>query len=381
MIAAKYTQGRGLEIGVAPVPRIAEDELLVRIEATSICGTDVKIVNSGHRKLSAGQTIILGHEFVGTVEQAGARVLEFPVGTRVGVAPNIGCGHCEMCGRGLMNMCPDYAAFGINRDGSHTEFIRITADAIVQGNVIPLSPEVSPLDASLAEPLSCVVNGMRACRLTVGDTVLIYGAGPMGLLNLMLAAASGASRVLVVDPNTQRLETARTLGAGGVFDPTQGPVKSWVAQETRDRGVDVVITAAPIRQIQQEAIGLLAPFGRLCLFAGLPNGSPTAELDTNAIHYKNLIVTGMTGGAPQDYRTALKLIESKRVDVRQVVSHVLPLRDISRAYDLARSGQGMKLVLAAEKWVQPQTPEPTPSPERAKAPGGGNGRQTRVLTN
>jgi L-iditol 2-dehydrogenase len=308
----------------------------------------VKIVHNGHRKLSAGQTIILGHEFVGTIEEAGAGVTGFPIGTRVGVAPNIGCGRCELCGRGLMNMCPDYSAFGINRDGSHAEFIRIPAEAIVQGNVIPLAAEVSPVDAALAEPLSCVVNGLRVARLEAGDLVLIYGAGPMGLLNLLLALASSASRVFVVDPNRARLKTARALGASDVFDPAQGAVKNWIADQTRKRGVDVVITAAPVRQIQQEAVGLLAPFGRLCLFAGLPNGSPTAELDTNAIHYKNLVVTGMTGGSPQDYRTALKLIAARRVDVRQVVSHVLSIRDVGRAYELALSGQGMKIVLAAD---------------------------------
>jgi threonine dehydrogenase-like Zn-dependent dehydrogenase len=351
MIAAKYTQGAGLEVGEAPVPAIGRDELLVRVEATSICGTDVKIVRRGHRKLRPGQTIILGHEFVGTVEEAGAEVPNFAVGTRVGVAPNIGCGHCEMCGRGLMNMCPDYSAFGIDRDGSHTEFIRIPAMAIAQNNVIPLSPEMSPLDAALAEPLSCVVNSIRVSRVEAGDVVLIYGAGPMGLLNLMLAVVSGAGRVLVVDLNEARLGKARSLGASDVFNPSQGSVKDWVADQTHGRGANVVIAAVPARQVQQEAVELLAPFGRLCLFAGLPNGEPAVEFNTNAIHYRSLIVTGMTGGAPHDYRAALKLIEAKRVDVRQVVSHILPLGKVGRAYELALSGQGMKILLAAEKWI------------------------------
>jgi L-iditol 2-dehydrogenase len=351
MMAAKYTQGAGLEMGEAPVPDIGDDEMLVRVEATSICGTDAKIVRNGHRKLRPGQTIILGHEFVGTIEKAGTRVRHYPVGSLVGVAPNIGCGRCEMCSRGLMNMCPEYSAFGIDRDGSHTEYIRITADAIAQGNVIPLAVDVSPLEAALAEPLSCVVNGLRAARLEAGDVVLIYGAGPMGMLNLLLALVSGASRVLMVDPNADRLEMAKTLGASGVLSSGSNSTKEWVAQETRGRGVDVVITAAPKPQIQQEAIELLAPFGRLCLFAGLPRGESAVQLDTNIIHYKNLIVTGMTGGSPQDYRTALKFIESGRVPVRRLISHVLPLSALREAYDVALSRQGMKVVMAAEKWL------------------------------
>jgi L-iditol 2-dehydrogenase len=348
MRAARYRPGVGLDVGEAPVPAIGDDELLVRVEATSICGTDVKIVRNGHRKLRPDQSIILGHEFVGTIEQTGARVSNYAVGTRVGVAPNIGCGRCEMCGRGLMNMCPAYSAFGIDRDGSHTAFVCIPAAAIAQGNVIPLSPGLSPLDAALAEPLSCVVNGIRAARVRAGDTVLIYGAGPMGLLNLMLALVSGASRVWVVDLNEARLEKARALGANEVFNPTRGLVKERVLDQTSGRGVDAVITAVPVRQVQQEAVELLAPFGRLCLFAGLPHGESIAELNTNAIHYRNLVVTGMTGGAPQDYRTALKLIESGRVDVKQIVSHVFSLREVARAYEVALSGKGMKVVMTAE---------------------------------
>ena len=348
MIAARYVPGTGLEVGEAPVPAIGEAELLVRVEATSICGTDLKIVRGGHRKLRPGQTIILGHEFVGTIEQAGSRVSNYAVGTRVGVAPNMGCARCEMCGRGLANMCPDYSAFGIDRDGSHTEFVCIPTAALAQGNVIPLSPGVSPVEAALAEPLSCVVNGMRAAQLRAGDTVLIYGAGPMGLLNLLLALASGAARVWVVDLNDARLERARALGASDVFNSSRGLVKDWIGHLTGGRGVDVVITAVAVRQVQQEAVELLAPFGRLNLFAGLPNGESTAELNTNAIHYKNLVVTGMTGGAPQDYRTALKLIESGRIAVRKIVSHVFALREVGRAYEVALSGEGMKVVMTAQ---------------------------------
>ena len=347
MIAARYKPGVGLEVGEAPVPAIGEDELLVRVEATSICGTDTKIIRCGHRKLRPGQTIILGHEFIGTIQQAGSRVPNFEVGTRVGVAPNMGCGRCEMCGRGLANMCPDYSAFGIDRDGAHTEFVCIPTAAIAQGNVIPLSPGVSPVEAALAEPLSCVVNGMRAAQLQSGDAVLIYGAGPMGLLNLLLARASGAARVWVVDLNPARLEKASALGADEVFNSSQGSVPDWIGRLTHGRGVDVVITAVPVRQVQQEAVGLLAPFGRLNLFAGLSSAESSVELNANAIHYKNLVVTGMTGGAPQDYRTALKLIESRRVDVTRIISHVFALRDVGRAYEVALSGAGLKIVMTA----------------------------------
>src|SRR5580700_4685337 len=179
MIAAAYTQGSGFEITDLPEPIIDRDEILLRVEAASICGTDLKIIRHGHRKLRDGQRIILGHEFSGSIAKVGADVRGFTEGTKVGVAPNIGCGACAMCRRNLPNICARYSAFGIDRDGGHAEFVRIPAAAIAQGSVIPLVESISPLDAALAEPLSCAINGIRSARVEAGDVVLIYGAGPM----------------------------------------------------------------------------------------------------------------------------------------------------------------------------------------------------------
>ena len=347
MIAARYMQGGTLEIGEAPRPEIEEGELLLRVEAASICGSDVKIVRHGHRKLRAGQRIILGHEFVGVIERAGPFAGPYPEGARVGVAPNIGCGVCGMCGRGSMNMCPDFSAFGIDRDGAHTEFVRIPQAAVAQGSVIPIPDGVTPAEATLAEPLSCVINSIRSLRIAPGETVLVYGSGPMGLLHVMLAAVSGASRVIAVDINEERLRQAAGLGATDTVNSQEEPVPEWVADTTNGLGIDAVITAAPIKELQEEGLSLLAPFGRLCLFAGLPRGAPAVRLDTNAIHYRNLVVTGVTGGSPRDYRAALNLIESRKVDVTRIVSHTFPLHEMARAYEVALSGKGMKVVMTA----------------------------------
>jgi len=345
VIAARYRPGIGLEVTEAPVPAVSEDELLVRVEATSICGTDLKIISCGHRKLAQGQAIILGHEFAGVVEIVGRHVLGFRSGMRVGIAPNIGCGQCEMCAMGMMNMCPSYSAFGIDRDGSHAEFVKIPASAIAQGNVVRLPECISMVEASLAEPLSCVVNASRVTGVNIGDTVLVYGAGAMGLLNLMVMLISGAAQVFVVDLNETRLEKALQLGASAVLNPKDEPVSDWVLRNTSGRGVDVAIVAVPNPDLQKQAVELLAPYGRLCLFAGVNASHSQVHLDTNAIHYKSLVVTGMTGGAVRDYRTALKLIESRRIDVKKVVSHVFPLKQVERAYDIAKSGSGLKVVM------------------------------------
>ncbi len=348
MLAGQYTQGGKLQIVDVPVPTISDDELLLRVEASAICGSDVKIIHQGHHKLRDGQTLILGHEFVGTIAQVGARLAGYSVGDRVGVAPNLGCGVCALCRQGLSNMCPAYDAFGITFDGGHAEFVRIPAKAIVQGNVVAIPDTLDRIAASLIEPLSCAVSSLRISQVQAADWVLVYGAGPMGLLNALVAKAAGASRVIVVDLNDTRLDKARQLGATDVVNPQRQPVAQWVTEQTGGRGLDAVIVAVPVAALQQEGLGLLAPFGRLCLFAGLPRGQAGVALDTNAIHYKNLLVTGMTGGSARDYRAALELIQTGRVDVAPLISHVFSFRNLQQAYDTALSGKGLKIVIAQE---------------------------------
>jgi threonine dehydrogenase-like Zn-dependent dehydrogenase len=348
MLAATYTQGGTFALEHLEVPQIAPDEMLLRVRAASICGTDLRIVRNGHRKLADGQRIVLGHEFVGVVEQSGSQVDAYRAGQRVGVAPNAGCGHCPACIRGLANYCPTYTAFGIDRDGAHALFVRIPGRFITQGNVIPLPDGVGDTEAALLEPFSCVVNGVRAANVQLGDTVAVYGAGPMGLMHAMLCRIAGAAKVIVVDPIEERLEQALSLGCDAAVSPRQEDVPKRLRHETGGSGVDVVITACPVAEVQSEAIRVLAPFGRLCLFGGLPPGSGSVALDTNAVHYGNLRVTGSTGGSVDDYRIALKLVAGKRVDLTRIISKVFAIEELGKAYDAALAGVAGKVVLVAE---------------------------------
>ena len=348
MLAATYTHGTGLSISDVPDPELQAGELLIKVQATAICGTDIKIIRNGSRRTQPGQRLVLGHEFVGTVEKAGTAIRGFTAGMRVGVAPNFGCGRCDACVRGRTNMCPDYSAFGIDTDGSHAPYVRIPATAVAQGNVIELPTHVAWQEAALAEPLSCVLNAQRGVAVAPGDAVVIYGVGPMGLLHILLAAATGAARIIAIDTNGQRLAKAGQVGATAVVESTRESVVQRVQAETHGRGADVVITAAPVPAIVPEALSLLAPFGRLCLFAGLVKGQSAVTLDANLIHYRNLQVTGTTGGSNADYRAALGLIGARRVDVRPVISHVLPMSQLGEAYRIALAGEGLKVVITGE---------------------------------
>ncbi len=356
MIAATYTQHQGYRIEERPIPKINEDELLVRVMTSSICGTDLRIIRNGHRKLRDGQSVVLGHEFAGVVELRGARVPRvFEEGMRVGVAPNMGCGLCPLCARGLYNMCPDYTAFGITLDGAHAEYVRIPAAAIAQGSVVPLPDTVSFTEATLIEPLSCAVNGNRSVNIGFGDAVLVFGAGPIGLMHVMLARNSGAGTVLVADIQDHRLEQALAAGADVTIHSGREDVRERVMDLTGGIGADVVITACSVAEVQRQSLALLAPFGRVCLFGGLPKDNSMVEFDTNIIHYKNLVVTGVTGGSPQDFRAALALIAGKRVDARQFISHLYPRDAMAQAFETALGGETMKVAISsevAEGWVQ-----------------------------
>ena len=346
MIAATYTQGGGFRVTEVDKPTIQDDEILVRVMASSICGTDIRIIKNGHRKLQDGQTVTLGHEFSGVVAECGSRVTGIAVGARVGVAPNIGCGHCDVCIRGLTNMCPHYQAFGITFNGAHSEYLRVPAAAILQGNVTVLPDDLDFSAASLIEPLSCVVNGIRSCRIGLGETVVVFGAGPIGLMHIMLANLSGAGKVIAVDVHPHRLAQAKNVGADIIVNNREEDAREVIMRATADLGADAIITAASVASLQEEAIGLLAPLGRVCFFGGLP-ANQKVPLDTNAIHYKNLTVTGVTGGSPFDYRTAMKLLASKRVPTEPIISHVFCTDEMQTAFDTALGGETMKVVIRA----------------------------------
>jgi threonine dehydrogenase-like Zn-dependent dehydrogenase len=346
MIAATYTQGGGFKVIDVDRPEITDDEILVRVMASSICGTDIRIIKNGHRKLKDGQTVTLGHEFSGVVAASGSHVLGIPVGARVGVAPNIGCGHCDVCIRGMTNMCPKYQAFGITFDGAHSEYLRVPAAAILQGNVTILPDELDFKAASLIEPLSCVVNGIRSCRIGLAETVVVFGAGPIGLMHIMLANISGAGKVIAVDLHSHRLKSAKHVGADIIINTREEDPRERILYETHGQGADVVITAASVALLQEESLELLAPFGRVCFFGGLP-AHQKVPLDTNLIHYKNLTATGVTGGSPYDYRTAMKLISSKRVPTETIISHVFCTDEMQQAFDMALGGEAMKVVIGA----------------------------------
>ncbi|MEN3183801.1 MAG: alcohol dehydrogenase catalytic domain-containing protein [Atribacterota bacterium] len=338
MKAAVFSYPPAVRIMDVPVPRIGRGEVLIRVRAASLCGTDLRIARRGHGSIPEGTQRILGHEVVGEIVEVGSDVQDLKEGMLVLVAPNYGCGKCRFCTSGAQHHCPFGKALGITEDGGFAEYMRIPEEAVRQGNVFPLPPEVNPIEFSFVEALACVVHGFLPLSVSFRDTVLIYGAGPIGLMFLELARLSGAREVWVADISPSRLERAAARGA-----------RTLVVGEKRVRDVlkdvDVVIVAAPAPDAQREALEVAGIFGRINFFGGLPPGTPEVPLATNLIHYKELLVTGTTRSNNFHVRLALDLLVQKQLDLSYLVSHTLPLEAIAEGLQLMEGKDALKVVL------------------------------------
>ncbi len=345
MLAAVYYGPEDLRVEQYPIPEIREDELLLRVDAASICATDIRIFRGQHRKYTPGARRIPGHEIIGVIAATGPRVAGLEAGQRVFVAPNVGCGQCRFCRRGANNLCPDYQAFGVTIDGAFAEYMRVTAAAIEQGNVAPLGPEIDAATASLIEPFACVLHGQDCLAIEREDVVLIQGAGPIGLMHLLLAKHRQASRVIVSDCQPDRLCKAAELGADRVVNFKLEDLAKAVVQESGGAGADAVVVAAPAHEAMQEALELAAPGGRINYFAGLPKDRPEIRFNANLVHYKELIVTGSTACSTADCRRAANMVSDGEIDLRPLVGRRYPLSEAREAFREAQGGSGLKVVL------------------------------------
>ncbi len=344
MRAIVYHGPQDLRLEQIPLPAVAPDEALLRVGSSSICGTDLRIFHGAHRMYAPGAVRIPGHEVAGEIVVVGSQVSNLQPGQRVFIAPNMGCGVCPECVSGWNNLCANYTAIGINLNGSFAEYMLIPAAAIRQGNLIPISPEIDPAVAALIEPLACVLRGQNAVDVQVGDTVLVIGAGPIGLMHVLLARLRGASKVILSELLPSRLARARQFNPDHIVNPGEENLAQVIAAETGGRGADVVIIAAPSPQAQEQALELAAIGGRINFFGGLPKDRPFINFNSNTVHYKELIVTGTTACSTHDCWQAAQIVLSGRIDLAPMISARFPLESIQQAFSLAEDRGALKVV-------------------------------------
>ena len=345
MLAAVYHGPNDLRIENVPIPEIVNGEILIKVLSTSICGTDLRIYHGNHRMYPPGTVRIPGHEVVGTIVKIGAQVNSYAIGQRVFCAPNTGCGHCAQCITGNNNLCTNYDAIGVTSDGGFAEFVRIPANSVRQGNVIPISDSIDPAVAALMEPFACVLRGQNALRIATGEVVLIMGAGPIGVMHIKLAKARGAGRIIVSEPIPERAVQASRMGADRVVDPTSEDLKYILLEESQGRGADAIIVAAPVHAAQESTLDFAAIGGRINFFGGLPKDRPTININSNLVHYKELVITGTTACSTADCWQASQIVNSGVIDLSDVVSQRFPLKDAVLAFAAAEDRKSLKIVL------------------------------------
>lgn len=346
MLAAVYHGPDDLRVESVPMPQIGPDEVLLRVLRANICGTDLRILHGGHRKYPPGTARIPGHEVVGEIAAAGAAVAaDYPLGRRLFVAPNMGRGDSRETISGNNNLDPEFEAIGITMDGAFAEFMRVPALAVRQGNLMGVADGIDPAVAALVEPLACVWRGQNKIGVGAGDVVLVMGAGPIGVLHVMLSRLRGATRIIVSEPAAGRREQALALGADVVVDPLNEDLAAVVAAESGGRGADVVITAAPVKALQEQALDLAAMGGRINYFGGLSKDDAYIRFNSNTVHYKELIVTGTTACSTYDCLRAAEIVNSGRLNLAPLITAAYPLVEANAAFAAAADGRNLRVTL------------------------------------
>jgi len=345
MRAGVYSGIGKIECREVPKPEVGPDDVLVRVRAAAICGTDLRIFKSGHFAIQEGQERILGHEFCGEVSEVGENIRAFKKGMKVSVAPNVGCGVCRYCRMGNIHLCREYIAIGISLEGGFADYFKVPHKALLQGNLIPFDEDTDFPEATLAEPLACCYNAFESVRTKPGDSVLIVGAGPMGALHLQLNKLAGAATSMIADISDQRLALMKRFNPDVIINSEKNDLKQAVMEHTDGAGADVVITACPAPDIQKLAVELTAKLGRINLFGGLPKGKEQVAINTNLIHYNSIILTGTTGASLAHHQSALGLIVNRKIDTASIISRRFKIEEIREAFDYALSGQGLKTII------------------------------------
>ncbi len=326
-----------------PVSQVPDGGLLLKVLACGLCGSDLRTLRSGHRRITFPWTI--GHEICGEVVELGSGYEgRWSRGDRLAVGPLAYCGTCDFCVDGQYELCENYREIGQMWLGGFAEYVTLPEPCVRLGSVMKAPADLDPAFAAISEPISSCINAQEKGAIGLGDTVVILGSGPIGCIHAALARARGANHVIMIDILADRLAMAEAFKPDALINAQEVDPVTAIRQRTDDKGAEVVITATPAPIAQVQAVEMARKGGRILLFGGLPKERSRPAIDMNLVHYQALHLIGTTIFAPRHQRMALALMEAGRVPADRLVTHRFALEDFGSGVDLAMQGKVLKAV-------------------------------------
>jgi len=344
MLAAVYRGVNDVRLETVPVPQIGDGEILLRVHTCGVCGTDLKKIATG----SHSAPRIFGHETSGEVAAVGRNVSQFGPGDRVVVFHHIPCRECYYCRHQTFAQCPTYKKVGCTAGfepsgGGFAEYVRVM-DWIVEQGTVRIPAGVSFEQACFVEPVNTCMKGIDALRLQPGETILVIGQGPIGIILSVLAQKAGAT-VITSDLYAERLKIAKSLGLEKTVDASERDVVKTVREKTEGRGADAVILAVGSNGLIRPAMDAARPGGRVLLFAQTQRGEVTIDPASVCVDEKSLV--GSYSASVDLQEQSVRFVMNREMDLERLISHRFPLLESARALELAANPQpsSMKIVI------------------------------------
>jgi len=343
MKAAIFEDLERIVVRDVPEPKCGGNEAILKVEACAVCGSDIRIFHYGNERVKP--PTVIGHEVSGVIVDVGKNVTRVKIGDRVALGADVPCGKCYWCQNGMGTNCRLNYAIGYQFPGGFQEYMLLNQTTLDYGPVTKIPDSMSYEEAALAEPLACAINGLELAQFRLGKSICIIGLGPIGVMMLELTEVFGASIVFAAQRSKHRLDIARKFLPSARFISTEEEdLVETVMKETDGEGVDLAITTAGTVKAHEDAIKMVRHRGFVNLFGGLKN-QPNLCIDSNLIHYKECFVMGSHGSLPRHHEKAVRLIDQGRVNAKDYISRIFPLKDIREAFEYHESRKGLKVIV------------------------------------
>ena len=342
MIGAYFLGNQCIETRPLVLPEPGEGQVLVKISACGVCGTDVHIYHGGKGSAEVVPPVILGHEFSGHIVKLGSGVTGLEEGQLITVDPNIYCGKCRPCRQGQKQMCHHMRAVGVNMDGGFADYCLVP-----YAQCVPVPEGTDPELAALAEPLACCLHGIDRVGIRPGENVLVIGGGTIGQIMLQLARLAGAAKVVLSEPVEIRRELAVRLGADAAIDPLHEDLPQRLSELLSRDGADVVIECVGNPRTSAQAIDAAAGCGRVMLF-GVPNPDAVLQTKMHPIFQKELTIMGSFVN-PDTHSRAVALLSSGQLKLKELITHRFPVSQLEEAIKMQTGTQSIKVLVKPEE--------------------------------